>query len=631
MDPENKIAWKRLSSIATHLFLVILTPKKISDFINAAYLGQIETLHYFLETYPRTQLQDPLNKALHEAIAGNQAQAVLWLLKAGADSNAKTANNETALFKVAYSPYRNNSYLITQYLLSAGTRPNDQDNLGNTPLLVLSEQANHENIPEMALLLLNAGAKLAVRNLKGKTPFRSAADRGYLALLDVFLRKITFDQVYFWQYELAYFAKQSYCLENLPSSRLLYHHILKRCLNSLHHLLPSITPFTDFEIEMYKLMRSNSANLKGTVLIAQSQEKFVLPLYATIPLRQNSLKPDPYLAICQNKKKMLWELQKKWNDALIAQKKNFVTIGIAGVNLRCKDFRFDDNYQFIVHTTKSNYSDLTVTRQTNAHFAQSDIYISASFIDKYTPGAAMSHQENILPRLMLVFSVPPENIHFTSPEDFDSVENQGQVLHSEKIKELNYSIVGQNKASIHMAQLQREWSTHNYLPLDPFTTRCSFAITRDNFFPYLSPKELSDLTLHRQYNEILIGRGLENKTSMKMLGVAIEESDMQHFNNVVFPKLSTSQKIDAKASLGELALFKNIILLRTDLQGFSRKQSHHLLKESEQLNQDLCLNTLQLWKRQQDKDKLIRERENIYLEAQKLETKLYPQNSVKRP
>jgi len=627
MNKHNQKAWSRikqlLSTLGIENFTESLTETQKEAVLIAARTNDISSLAKLLSGYPQNIVQETLNEALQAAVVRGHAEAVLWLLKAKADPKARNSQGQTALFLLVERAYgRLHSCLIAQYLLAAHSEVNALDKKHNTPLLILSAMPPIDNLVKIAELLLKAGAFLDVSNTDDNTPFRNAANQGHLALLDLFIKYVNFKNIRFWAKELAILETESNNLDKFPSLRLVYGNLRSRLLKKLRHNLPTIMPFTSFETDVHKLIRRISFSLKSKSLRAIPCDTQNLPLHPSLSPEQVSTNTDPYFISSYNKKKILWELQQRRSAALILKKQQFTTITVANVRITCKDFRQDEDYQFIVHTTKSHASDLRVTRQTDAFFAQTNPYISASLIDKYTPGAGMAHQGNILPKVMLILSVSPHSVYVTSPEDFDSLQNIEEGRYAQKKIELRSYMDAQLKSSRLMAQLAREWSNHEYLPLDPFTVRCSFAIVQDKHFPFLSPKELSDLTLHRYYNELLIGKGLNGLGHLKITAVAIEETDMLEFNDCVYPQLNRSEQQSAQASLEELNRFGTVVLLNTDAKGYLRKQTDPLLRKTEQLNQSLSLNTLQLWKNQQNKDKLIQKREQIYQKVKQLVSEL---------
>ena len=101
---------------------------------------------------------------VHAALFGN-LKAVSKALSLQIDINAISSNGETALHKAI----RNKQLSIVEVLLEAGANPNikDEDERGNTPLIIALLQGDHED--KIFQALLRAGADVNDSNNLGET------------------------------------------------------------------------------------------------------------------------------------------------------------------------------------------------------------------------------------------------------------------------------------------------------------------------------------------------------------------------------------------------------------------------------------------------------------------------------
>lgn len=121
--------------------------------------------------------------ALHWAIHWDNAEAVDFLLKAGADPKAITRLNATPLYVAAES---GNPVMISK-LLAAGADPNQTVlSQGETPLMFAARSGNTEAVR----MLLDKGAQIeATEKLRGSTALLWAAEQNHAEVLKLLLAR----------------------------------------------------------------------------------------------------------------------------------------------------------------------------------------------------------------------------------------------------------------------------------------------------------------------------------------------------------------------------------------------------------------------------------------------------------
>ena len=118
------------------------------------------------------------------AIKNYKIDIAKYLIKAGADVNAKDKKGNTPLHYVSIDYDRYNKQIgLAEALIEAGANVNAKDVKGNTPLHYV------ENVL-LAEILIEAGANVNAENKKGQTPLMMATGRGKLELVKYLVKKI---------------------------------------------------------------------------------------------------------------------------------------------------------------------------------------------------------------------------------------------------------------------------------------------------------------------------------------------------------------------------------------------------------------------------------------------------------
>ena len=119
--------------------------------------------------------------ALHEAVRKGDYQIVNMLVKAGADVNARDANNNTPLHTgIPVETHKE----IASLLMTSGADPNLRDDHGDTPLHIVIILNRSLNVIQA---FLDGGSDVHIRNIQGKTPLYIAVEEGRTALIPVLL------------------------------------------------------------------------------------------------------------------------------------------------------------------------------------------------------------------------------------------------------------------------------------------------------------------------------------------------------------------------------------------------------------------------------------------------------------
>lgn len=113
---------------------------------------------------------------MFDIIENGNAEALVNLLEADAEPNICNGVGETPLHKAA----RRNVQMVTA-LLHAGANPNAVDDYGSTPLREAILAAN----PAAAVVLVQCGASLEVRDKAGQTPLLLATNTSMRGAVDI--------------------------------------------------------------------------------------------------------------------------------------------------------------------------------------------------------------------------------------------------------------------------------------------------------------------------------------------------------------------------------------------------------------------------------------------------------------
>lgn len=113
------------------------------------------------------------NTCLHYATEWQYAEAIDFLLTKGADPQAKNANGENVLFSAA----KTDNPAIIEQVVRGGTRVNERDNLGATPLHMAVRWDATKSIGK----LLAIGIDIDAQNTSGKSALSEAALSGKMA------------------------------------------------------------------------------------------------------------------------------------------------------------------------------------------------------------------------------------------------------------------------------------------------------------------------------------------------------------------------------------------------------------------------------------------------------------------
>jgi hypothetical protein len=153
------------------LKLVPGQPERDTTLILASKRGYLEGMKALLDAGASVNATGPKGRtALMSAVQSRKVEAVKLLLERGADVNSRDELQGTALSWAA-GPFGNAPTL--DVLLASGAEVNVSDNNGMTPLIWAARFGDIERVAD----LIEAGANVAARDLKGKNALDHARER----------------------------------------------------------------------------------------------------------------------------------------------------------------------------------------------------------------------------------------------------------------------------------------------------------------------------------------------------------------------------------------------------------------------------------------------------------------------
>jgi len=194
MNQIGNIALRRLpsrglrgfSEIPETEFGAIPIDMGIYELITAARNGDAEAVYRALENNFTLGINARVRAtgytALITASRYNNVGVIQFLLKSGADPNARTRTGKTALMWAAQNNRLKAARLLTEYK----AKVNEQNDHGDTPLML----TRHMN---MAKFLISNGANINAKNIDGKTALDIAIKEGKHKMED-FLKNLEHEE-----------------------------------------------------------------------------------------------------------------------------------------------------------------------------------------------------------------------------------------------------------------------------------------------------------------------------------------------------------------------------------------------------------------------------------------------------
>ena len=154
-----------------------------AELLNAALAGNPDEVRRLLAAGAAPDSANEEGQtALHLAARGGHLKTVGLLIGAGADVNARDANDWTPLFKAAYNHELDIGYpLVVKALVDAGADVNARIFFGLTPLM-LAAGGGEAAVCEV---LLNAGADVKATNDGGRSALAMAKERFFVDVINL--------------------------------------------------------------------------------------------------------------------------------------------------------------------------------------------------------------------------------------------------------------------------------------------------------------------------------------------------------------------------------------------------------------------------------------------------------------
>lgn len=149
----------------------------ITPLMYVASMGDLGKVNNFISRGADVKARDKDGwTALHHATLGGIHDDVMRaLIRAGADVNAKTSRNETALILSAMK----GKVEEVRVLVESGTDVNVKTSSGETALIMAAEFGHSDEEAEaVAEILLKAGADPTIKDILGKTALQYAKENG---------------------------------------------------------------------------------------------------------------------------------------------------------------------------------------------------------------------------------------------------------------------------------------------------------------------------------------------------------------------------------------------------------------------------------------------------------------------
>ena len=148
------------------------------DLYSAAEIGDDELVKTILEAQPELISEKDKYEfsILHGAVMSESEELIKFLIKNGADVNAKNDEGITPLHIVLYPE-------IAQILIAHGAVINAVSKNGDTPLHVMA--AEGDQTLDVVELLLENGADKSIKDKQGKTAFDIAKSRDEEGLMEI--------------------------------------------------------------------------------------------------------------------------------------------------------------------------------------------------------------------------------------------------------------------------------------------------------------------------------------------------------------------------------------------------------------------------------------------------------------
>ena len=165
--------------------------------VNGRYQDVIDLIQagvdvHLSEGVPLKPYENEHNTPLHLAALHGYLDIVKWLIKKGANVNAKNRKEHTALHLAVHNAHKE----VIRYLIQQGADINATEHEGDTPLA----WAAYKRQIEVVKQLIELGANIHSQNNFGNTPLHWAAEKGYTDIVKLLIDYGANPQVENWKH-----------------------------------------------------------------------------------------------------------------------------------------------------------------------------------------------------------------------------------------------------------------------------------------------------------------------------------------------------------------------------------------------------------------------------------------------
>lgn len=254
------------------------------------------------------------------------------------------------------------------------------------------------------------------------------------------------------------------------------------------------------------------------------------------------------------KKKLSWDLLQYFSSAKHLKLLKKRELEVAGQRLTVLDAT-SLHHKFIVHTTKTHPDILSRVLKSRADFFNQEPYISCSIIDKITPPAEMSHQDNLMFPVQLLLQVPVHRLQYAAHTDLGS----GIGIFSNAIRFLDSRM----KVSLKLNWLETQYQQKSFshypnlnMPLPPYLVQAEYHADPRyrQCFSEGNTGYFSDDLIDSEFQSVdcLLNKTKEHYNEL-LVGIGSGQNTEEHHRPLIFSKIETKVKQEENTLCGGLS------------------------------------------------------------------------------